>query len=111
MICERWATVVVPFPFTDKAASKRRPALAISTGAFNAYGYTVLAMITTKTDHPWPGDVAIGDLDAAGLPQPCIIRWKLFTLDNRLILRVAGRLGDDDRSRAEASLRQHLLGV
>lgn len=110
MICERWATVVVPFPFTDKAVSKRRPALVISHRDFNAHGHSVLAMITTKADHPWPGDIVIGDLDAAGLPQSCIIRWKLFTLDNRLIVRIAGRLGDDDRFRAEATLRQHLLG-
>ncbi len=110
MICEQWATIVVPFPFTDKAAAKRRPAVVISAPAFNESGHTVMAMVTTKSDVPWPGDVAIGDLSEAGLPQPCVVRWKVFTLDNRLILRIAGRLSAIDRQEAVASMNRHVMG-
>ena len=31
MICKQYDVVVVPFPFTARRASKRRPALALST--------------------------------------------------------------------------------
>jgi mRNA interferase MazF len=54
-------------------------------------------------------DLAIQDLDAAGLPSPSIVRMKLFTLDAQLILRRAGRLGDEDRA-ALASALDRLLG-
>lgn len=47
MSYDHYAVVRVPFPFTDKTASKRRPALVISDEqAFNApSGHLVLAMI------------------------------------------------------------------
>ena len=98
MICDRFDTVVVPFPFSEKAGSKRRPAVALSNRQFNESGKTVLAMITSKGHHPWPGDHQIEDLESAGLPLPCIVRLKIFTIDNRLLLRQLGHLGESDRS-------------
>lgn len=35
MTCEPFDVVVVPFPFTDRRAAKRRPALALSSAGFN----------------------------------------------------------------------------
>jgi len=107
-VFDRWDVVVVPFPFSEKAGGKRRPALVLSNRDFNRAGHAVLAMITTKGHDPWPGDCEITDLEAAGLPLPCIVRLKLFTLDNRVILRTLGRLGDADRARVETSLEEHL---
>jgi mRNA interferase MazF len=109
MICEPWAVVIVPFPFTEGPRSKRRPALALTTKAFNQNGYTVLAMITTKAHPSWPGDTAIGDYQLAGLKVPCIVRLKLFTLDNRLILNQTGRLSETDRNMISQSIRQCLI--
>ncbi len=105
MICSPFSIIVVPFPFTDKAAVKKRPALVVSTEDFNRQGHTVLAMITTKGHLPWPGDFNIGNLPSAGVEVPCIVRPKLFTLDNRLILRQLGELAADDKERARALLR------
>ena len=70
MICEAFDVVVVPFPFTDRAASKRRPALVLSDRAvFNArIGHAVLAMITSAAHSDWPLDVRVTDLKAAELP-------------------------------------------
>ena len=108
MICERFDVVVVPFPFSEKAGTKRRPALVISNSEFNTAGNTVLAMITTRGHHPWPGDQPISDLDNTGLPLPCIVRLKLFTLDNRLILRRLGELSPGDRKKVQSTLKKHL---
>jgi mRNA interferase MazF len=96
--------VVVPFPFTDRHGGKRRPALVVSRASFNEAGHTLLAMITTKSEPAWPGDTALQDHVAAGLPRPCLVRLKLFTLDNRLLLRRLGRLSQRDRRRFQASL-------
>ena len=91
--------VVVPFPFSDREASKRRPALVCSATAFNdSSHHLVLAMITTASHKKWPGDVPIRDLTPTGLPVASIVRWKLFTLDASLALRRAGALSARDRA-------------
>lgn len=109
MICKRWDVIVVPFPFTDKLASKRRPVCVLSRKEFNRSGHTILAMITTKTHEPRPGDTEIEQYEAAGLRFPCIVRFKIFTLDNRLILRQIGRLAEDDSKKVEEYVRLFLI--
>lgn len=111
MTCERWQVLRVPFPFTDRNASKNRPALVLSEAAcFNApAGHAVLAMITSAANAPWPLDCPIEDLAAAGLPAPSVVRCKLFTLDLRLARGVLGTLGPADQARVQAALRR-LLG-
>ena len=108
MTFERFSVVVVPFPFADRAASRRRPAVVVSApeplGGW--VGHSILAMVTSAANPPWPLDVPVTDLAAAGLPQPSVIRMKLFTLDDRLILRVAGRLAPADAAAAEDALRR-----
>lgn len=95
--------IIVPFPFTDREASKRRPALVCSSQLFNRQAkHVVLAMITTSMHAAWPGDVLIRDLDAAGLRVTSVVRWKLFTLDASFILRRAGALSARDRETCRA---------
>jgi len=97
--CSPGDVVIVPFPFTDRDAAKRRPALVCSSEHFNLEArHLVLAMITTSTHTPWPGDVPITDIKSAGLPEASVVRWKLFTLDASFVLRRAGKLSGRDRS-------------
>ncbi len=107
---EAFDVVVVPFPFTDRAATKRRPALVLSDrSAFNAgIGHVALAMITSASHSDWPLDVSLSDLHAAGLTSASVVRMKLFTLDDRLILRKAGSLAAADRKAVAAALRKLL---
>ncbi|MGH7779314.1 MAG: type II toxin-antitoxin system PemK/MazF family toxin [Candidatus Binataceae bacterium] len=110
MICKPYDVVVVPFPFTDRRANKRRPALALSAKGFNTdSGHTVVAMITSAENPPWPMDVRI-NAASAGLRSPSKVRMKLFTLDNRLIQHKAGTLSDTDR-RTVGAVIQRLLRV
>lgn len=110
MTCRPYDVVVVPFPFTERRASKRRPALALSTDRFSAEsGHTLLAMITSLKNPSWPLDVTF-DAHQAGLNAPSRVRAKLFTLDNRLILRKLGSLGAADRRKVRDSLGQ-MLGI
>ena len=108
MTCEPWQVVVVPFPFTDRATIKRRPALVLSAKAFNRHGHSVLAMVTSASHRPWPGDTALLDLTAAGLKTPSLVRLKLFTLDNRFITRRLGVLAARDRRAVAAEVQTHL---
>ena len=106
MIFERFAIVRVPFPFTDRRATKNRPALVLSDAArFNApAGHSVMAMITSAANPPWPLDRPVTDLSAAGLPAPSKVRFKLFTLDHRLVRGELGGLSPQDRLHVEAAL-------
>ena len=108
MTCDPWDVVVVPFPFTERPRARRRPAVVLSNREFNRHGHTILAMITTRGHRPWPGDTEIADLEASGLEVPCIIRLKLFTLDNRLLLRSLGRLSVADQKAAGPEMRRQL---
>ncbi len=106
MTCETWDVVVVPFPFTDSPASKRRPALVLSSQAFNhGAGHSLMAQITKAKQSSWPGDFRIQNADA-GLPDECIVRMKLFTMDNRLIQKRIGRLSATDQQQVRDGLRQ-----
>ena len=76
MTFKAFEVVVVPFPFTDRTTTKRRPALVLSDAAnFNKrVGQSVLAMITSASNSDWPLDTNIQDLDTAGLPSASVIR-------------------------------------
>lgn len=99
--------VVVPFPFTDRTTTKRRPALVLSDARHlgEPIGHSVMAMITSQENAPWPLDVPITDQPAAGLTSPSVVRMKLFTLDHRLVLRKAGHLSKADRESVRKALR------
>ena len=104
MTCDPWDVVTVPFPFTDRAAQKRRPALVLSQRSFNRHGHSLMAMITSSRPS-WPGDSPLSQLASCGLSAPCIVRLKLFTLDNRLIVKRIGRLSEEDKNRVAAALK------
>lgn len=110
MSYERFQVVRVPFPFTDRAAQKHRPALVIShCDRFNQpAGHSVMALITSAGNPPWPLDVPIDDVSAAGLPAPSKVRFKLFTLDHRLVRGALGTLAEADRAKVSAALDQFL---
>lgn len=110
MTFEAFDIVVVPFPFTDLDASKRRPALAVSNKTFNeTHAVVVLAMITSAANAGWPSDVLITDLASAGLSAESVVRMKLFTLDRALIQRKTGRLGKRDRMAVAKMARAHMF--
>ena len=68
----------------------------------------MLAMITTRAHRAWPGDSEIQNLELARLPLPCIVRLKIFTLDNRLLMRKSGSLAPADQRRVSGVLKSHL---
>jgi mRNA interferase MazF len=105
---KQFDVVVVPFPFTDSKATKKRPALIISDATtFNrSIKKSVMAMITTASHSPWALDVPITDLSSAGLKAKSIIRMKLFTLDDALVIKKIGKLATSDRDLVQKSLQQ-----
>lgn len=110
MICERYETIVIPFPFSDLPILKRRPTVVLSGAYFNkSNGSTLVAMITTAKQTSWPSDVALRDLDSAGLLVQCLVRWRLTTIPNELIVRKLGMLGSLDRLQCEREFANMIM--
>jgi mRNA interferase MazF len=68
----------------------------------------VVAMITTRAHQGWPGDSEIQNLESSGLPLQCIVRLKIFTLDNRLLMRKIGSLAPADQRHVSGAMKSHL---
>ena len=95
--------VKVPFPYTDRSTRQSRPALVVSTPSLeDNHGLLWVLMITSAENRGWPGDLAITNPAAAGLPAPSVIRTaKIATIE----AVHASRLG-----RIPAALRGRVLG-
>jgi mRNA interferase MazF len=102
--------VVVPFPYADRLAEKRRPALVISNRRLAPFGLIWVAMITSTANAPWSCDVTIANLARAGLPAPSVVRTaKIACIEPARIERRAGRL-DKATARAVAQQLKGFLG-
>ena len=83
----------MPFPYADRLAEKRRPALVISNRKLAVHGLIWVAMITSADNEAWSSDVAITDLKRAGLPAPSVVRpAKIACIEPGRIDRRVGRL-------------------
>jgi mRNA interferase MazF len=101
--------IVVPFPFTDQTATKKRPAVVISSEAYQRERPDLILMAITSQVRPAPtvGEVAVVHWQAAGLLKPSVIKPLVTTIEARLVLRILGQLHADDQK----TLRQVLAAV
>jgi mRNA interferase MazF len=101
--------VVVPFPYADRLAEKRRPALVISNRKLAIHGLIWVAMITSADNEAWSSDVPITDMKRAGLPAPSVVRVAKFAcIEPGRIERRAGRLGKAEARTVGQRLRGFL---
>lgn len=98
--------VLVPFPYSDRLAEKRRPALVVSHDDLpDILGRVWVAMITSSATSLL-GDARIDDLQQAGLPVSSTLRAsKIATLDADRVIRILGRLSPRDEDAARAALK------
>lgn len=101
--------VVLPFPYSDPLAEKRRPALIVSGRELAPFGLVWVAMITSAENKGWSCDVVIDDLRKAGLPAPSVVRpAKIACIEPTRILRRAGSLDDATARKVARMLRRFL---
>jgi mRNA interferase MazF len=98
------AIVLVPFPFTSQAASKQRPAVVVSSRAYNIERPDLVMMAVTSQMRPTPalGEVWLRHWQAAGLIKPSAVKPVFATLEQGLVIRRLGALDAAD----QADLRQ-----
>ncbi len=104
--------ILLSYPFGEGAGVRKRPALVVSSSAFNQEtGELVIAQITSRVSAPArPGDYAIADWRQARLPRPALVRARLATLARSLVLRRLGSLSEADYQGALAALKAQLGG-
>ncbi len=96
-IFEAGDVVDVPFPFIETGTRKLRPALVLTLPDYQKdSGACILAMITSAERSRWENDLVLESWALAGLKKPSVIRWKLFTLDESMIVGRRGHLADPD---------------
>ena len=105
----RFDVALVQFPFIEKVGQKQRPAIVLSHAEFNAdHRQFVGLMVTTATNTKWPSDVPITDIAAAGLKRPSVMRMKVVSVVDDLIVGKVGTLSVEDRAALRTAV-EHLL--
>jgi len=90
--------VLVRFPFTDQSGAKQRPAVVVSSAAYNEARRDVVIMAVTsqiKSSGTF-GEVIIEDWQAGSLLKPSAIKPVFATIEQTLILKRLGRLSARD---------------
>lgn len=87
---ERGDLLLVPFPFSDLSATKRRPVLALT--AADSYGDFIglPVMSRPQAEHGLP--ISAADLVSGSLPAPSWVRTnRIVTLNAGLVVKTVGR--------------------
>jgi mRNA interferase MazF len=106
----QWDIVVVPFPYTDILAEKRRPAPVVSKSSMlKDHGLVWLAMITSAENEGWPSDIKINNLTKSGLSASSVIRpVKIATIESERVLKRIGGIGPKEKRTVKTALAKIL---
>jgi mRNA interferase MazF len=111
MAYRRGDVIAVPYEYSDLTGGKVRPAVIVSSDAYNlARPDVVAAGISTQVSKATSYDYILDDWSAARLRYPSIVRGRLLTLEQNLIRSTIGRLSLDDLAGVETKLASFLLG-
>ena len=101
--------VLVRFPFTNQTAFKQRPAVIVSSRAYNLAkpDLVIMAITSQMRSSSSLGEVRIGQWQAANLLKPSSIKPVFATLEQNLVLKKLGVLSLSDQT----ELRQAIASV
>ena len=96
--------VLVRFPFTDQHGSKQRPAVVISSSAYNQARPDIILMAITSQIRTKPGfgEAMIEGWKASGLLKPSLIKPIVFTTEKSIIRKGLGKLEEKDNQSLKA---------
>ncbi|MGG6242241.1 type II toxin-antitoxin system PemK/MazF family toxin [Nodosilinea sp. AN01ver1] len=94
MTYEFGEVVLVPFPFTNQNALKKRPSIIISSCEYNAARPDlILIAVTSQVKTPLLfGETMISDWRAAGLLKLSVIKPVITTVQRDLVIKKLGKL-------------------
>ena len=87
--------VLIPVPFSDLSASKKRPVLVISNSSYNATSQDIIVIAVTSNITQLGIPITTDDLTRGVLPKPSVIRSdKIYTLHQDIVVKRIGRIAD-----------------
>ena len=101
MNCLRDDIVLLPIPFTDLTSRKVRPAIILGRSGVDLFLVPVSSVLP-NTDFP------IKAWRAAGLNVPSGVKAQLATVEEKLVVKIVGRLAAADVQLLETRLRAWL---
>jgi mRNA interferase MazF len=95
---KRGDVVLVPFPFSNQTATKKRPAVVISSSLYNEKtNDVVIIAVTSKVEKSSAvGECLIADWQSAGLLKPSAVKPAISTIEQVLVLKKLGSLSAND---------------
>jgi mRNA interferase MazF len=106
----RGDVVLVPFDFTNRAGTRWRPAVIVSSDQYNRSSPDLLIASITGNLRALahPGDYTLADWKAAGLLRPSLVQTKIATIEASLVGRRLGALTKTDLAGVDTGLRAAL---
>jgi mRNA interferase MazF len=101
MNCSRNDVVLLPIPFTDLTSRKVRPAIIVGRSGADLFLVPVSSVLA-NTDFP------LKEWRAAGLNVPSGVKAQLATVEEKLVVKIVGRLAGADVQLLEERLRTWL---
>jgi mRNA interferase MazF len=98
--------ILVPFPFTNQTAVKKRPAVVVSGAEFNRLRPDLIMMPITsqlKSETNF-GEVWIAEWEAANLLKPSAVKPHIATLEQTLVLKRLGCMQSIDLPQLRAAI-------
>src|SRR3954462_11775989 len=90
---ERGDLLLVPFPFSDLSATKRRPVLALTTP--DSYGDFIALPVTSRPQTEHGLLIAASDLVTGSRPAMSWVRTnRIVTLNTSVVVKTVGRVSE-----------------
>jgi mRNA interferase MazF len=101
--------ILVPFPFTNQASVKQRPAVVISSATYNTSKPDIILMAITSQLRPTAsiGELMVKHWQESGLLKPSAIKPVIATIERSLIIKKLGALGVEE----QAALRVEMAAI
>jgi PemK-like, MazF-like toxin of type II toxin-antitoxin system len=101
MNCSRNDVVLLPIPFSDLTSRKVRPAVVIGRRGADLFLVPISSVLANT-------DFALLEWRAAGLNVPCGVKAQLATVEERLAVKIVGKLASADAQSLNERLRRWL---
>jgi mRNA interferase MazF len=104
----RGDVILVPFPFSDQTTTKKRPAIIVSSDTHNSISQDIVIMAITGQirGRIGVGEFLIEDWQGAGLLRPSAVKSAISTIEQRLVVKLLGRLSPKDFTTLEKALKE-----
>jgi mRNA interferase MazF len=101
MNCSRNDVVLLPIPFTDLTSRKVRPAVVIGRNGNDLFLVPISSVLANT-------NFLIQEWKAAGLNVPSGIKAQLATIEEKLVVKIVGKLTEADSKILDSKLRSWL---